>query len=631
MKLRSLIAAVLLAGAAAVGAQSWSDISTSGNYLWGEGLGDTPEAADQQALAMLIRQVKVNVSDRMELRDEMKRRGSKASFDQTVSHLISSYSAAALENTKALNMGKENGQYKVGRYIARADMDKIFASRRKKITDMVRAAERAEKQGKVDVALRNLSWAFSLLKSTPDANAQEMSGRPLMTLIPERIDDILSDLKVSIDATDGTEMDLLFNFKGIPVNSVDYRFNDGGFWSNLCSAQDGFGRIDLSPGSPTDRITVEIECNYVDQADLDDEIRLVMNSIEPITPRRATIDVNSRGSKTAKEDNALVNTGAMVIGSSTPTPAPTAAPAPAVDPRKTFTEVDPEDFRLPDRLADDAEYRARMERLLAAVAAKRHNDAAEMLTPDARRMYNRLLNYGNAKLISKENMTFWPMGDGRVVCRGAMMNFRFRSGSKRNFSQELVVGFNKEGLIDNIGFGLGQTTTNDILGQSAYPEQIRQILLTFMENYQTAFALKDLDYINSIFADGAIIITATVRPGSKAKDSFNIGGDRIEYNRLDKQGYMARLENTFKSREYVTLRFNNARVRRANSGGEVYGIQLEQDYFSPSYCDHGYLFLELNLNNMAEPQIIVRTWQPKPDPKFGLFNENDFPIQQYDD
>ncbi|MBP3534633.1 MAG: LPP20 family lipoprotein, partial [Muribaculaceae bacterium] len=160
MKLRSLLAAALVMCAAAAGAQSWSEISTSGNYLWGEGVGDTPEAADQQALAMLIRQVKVNVSDRMSLRDEMKRQGRTANYEQTVSHLIDSYSAAALDNTKALNMGKEGNQYKIGRYIARAEVDKIFASRRKKVVDMVKAADRAEQQGKVDVALRNLSWAF---------------------------------------------------------------------------------------------------------------------------------------------------------------------------------------------------------------------------------------------------------------------------------------------------------------------------------------------------------------------------------------------------------------------------------------------------------------------------------------
>lgn len=629
MKLRSLLAAALVMCAAAAGAQSWSEISTSGNYLWGEGMGDTPEAADQQALAMLIRQVKVNVSDRMSLRDEMKRQGRTANYEQTVSHLIDSYSAAALDNTKALNMGKEGNQYKIGRYIARSEVDKIFASRRKKVVDMVKAADRAEQQGKVDVALRNLSWAFSLLKSTPDANAQELSGRPLMTLIPERMEEILSNIKVSIDGHDGTEMDLLFNYKGKPVNSLDYRFNDGGFWSNLCGAQDGFARIDLSPGSPMDKITVEIECNYVEQADLDDEIRMVMASIEPVTLSRATINVTDRGSKTAPVDNALVNTGSMVIGGPAAT-ASTAAPAVA-DPRNTFTEVDPEDFRLPDRLSDPGAYAGKMEELLKAVASKRHADVAALLTPDGQRMYNRLLKYGNATLINKENMTYWPTGDGRVICRGAMLNFRFRSGSKRNFSQELVIGFNAEGLIDNIAFGLGQTSTNDILGQSAYPEQIRQILLTFMENYQTAFALKDLGYLKSIFADGAIIITGTVKPGVKAKDRLNIGGEHIVYNRLNKQEYMDRLERTFASREYVTLRFNNARVRRANSGGEIYGIQLEQDYFSPSYCDHGYLFLELNLNDIKEPQIIVRTWQPKPDPKFGLFNENDFPIQQYDD
>lgn len=58
--------------------------------------------------------------------------------------------------------------------------------------------------------------------------------------------------------------------------------------------------------------------------------------------------------------------------------------------------------------------------------------------------------------------------------------------------------------------------------------------------------------------------------------------------------------------------------------GELYGIQIRQDYFSTYYGDSGYLFLMVDLNNPEEPIIHVRTWQPERDPNFGIISAGHF-------
>lgn len=63
---------------------------------------------------------------------------------------------------------------------------------------------------------------------------------------------------------------------------------------------------------------------------------------------------------------------------------------------------------------------------------------------------------------------------------------------------------------------------------------------------------------------------------------------------------------------------------KAGRGGEVYGIQIKQDYYSTNYGDTGYLFLMVDLNNPDEPIIKVRTWQEEPDPVDGLYDLMDF-------
>ena len=83
---------------------------------------------------------------------------------------------------------------------------------------------------------------------------------------------------------------------------------------------------------------------------------------------------------------------------------------------------------------------------------------------------------------------------------------------------------------------------------------------------------------------------------------------------------MKKLQYIFKSNEFINIRFADNQIRKSGVGGEVYGIQIKQDYFSSSYGDTGYLFLMVDLNNPEEPLIHVRTWQPEKDPDFGLID-----------
>ena len=91
------------------------------------------------------------------------------------------------------------------------------------------------------------------------------------------------------------------------------------------------------------------------------------------------------------------------------------------------------------------------------------------------------------------------------------MSFSFRNGTKTTFVEDVVFTFNAAGKIDNVAFGLGKDTENDILKRKvAWKEQTREQLMEFLENYKTAYCLKRLDYIKDIFADDAIIIVGNV-------------------------------------------------------------------------------------------------------------------------
>lgn len=208
------------------------------------------------------------------------------------------------------------------------------------------------------------------------------------------------------------------------------------------------------------------------------------------------------------------------------------------------------------------------------------------------------------------------------------MSFSFRHGMRKSFVEEVVFSFDNDGIINNISFGLGKTAEADILGKGVWSEEARFAIMNFLENYQTAYALKRLDYISSIFDDDDVIITGTVIhvPAKRLEDMQGMvfAHDIIKYNRHTKDTYLKHLKKSFDSKEYINLRFSSNDVRKLGKGGELYAIQISQEYYSLNYGDKGYLFLMVDINDPKNPIIKVRTWQPEKDPDFGIYGPEHF-------
>ena len=221
-----------------------------------------------------------------------------------------------------------------------------------------------------------------------------------------------------------------------------------------------------------------------------------------------------------------------------------------------------------------------------------------------------------------DSLLFIPSND-EVICRSVPMSFYFENNN-RNFVENVCFVFNGDTLIDGISFGLDKTAAKDILYQPSWDEYARKILIEFLENYKTAYALKRLDYLRQIFDDDAYIVIGKVteRPPQRADaDVKYINNKYVQQYQRSKEKYLEELERCFKSNEYINIRFAENRIEKAGKGGEVYGIHIQQDYYSTNYGDSGYLFLLVDLNDPKQPIIKVRVWMPERDPDFwGLSN-----------
>ena len=196
--------------------------------------------------------------------------------------------------------------------------------------------------------------------------------------------------------------------------------------------------------------------------------------------------------------------------------------------------------------------------------------------------------------------------------------------------EDVVFTFNSDHKINNISFGLEQDAVQDILYKGSWDEKARLAMMQFLENYKTAYALKRLDYIETIFDDDAVIITGKKvykvpkgQPGQEQTLTTK-GIETIKYNRMNKTEFLRHLKMCFDGKQFINIRFAENRVRKMAVGGELYAIEISQDYFSSNYGDKGYLFLMVDINDPKQPIIKVRTWQPEKDPKFGLYGPGDF-------
>lgn len=604
--LRQTLTVLLLLAGTQAWAQSWEQIKADKNYVWGEGRGTTVAEADRRALSDLVGQICTQVSADFEMLTEEQHAGDDVLDSKTyVKNRLNTYSQATLTNTERFILKNEPDAV-VGRAIKTNEIARIFESRMAKAKDMVQTGLRAEAVGKADDALRNYYWAFALVRSLQHPNEVTMTDddgqqHRLMVWIPELMNSVFDNLRVSVVRHEDNDVDLAISYKGRPVTSVDYTYFDGRDWSPINSAKDGRGVLELAPGNTSASYQLKFEYEYQSEAHIDKEVEEVLRVVASRALKKSYQQVDAHPQQEAR----------------------------VFQTRQTFSQTEPAAKAAPTAVSNSTSYARAFDDVLQAIRSKNIQQASRHFTTQGLDIFQRLTHsYGTARIVGTPQPTFYPMADGSVVARGVQMSFTFRTGVRKSFVEDMVFTFNPSGRIDNVAFGLGKIAEDDILNKGGWSETARKVLMEFLENYKTAYALKRLDYIETIFDDDAVIIVANVAKRSTAPASergATFANDRIiRYNRYSKDQYLKNLARCFGSNEYINIRFENNDVAHLTKGGEVYAIQISQDYYSSSYGDKGYLMLIVDVNDPKHPLIKVRTWQPEKDPNFGLYGPGDF-------
>lgn len=595
MKRLTLVLGIIITMALTVTAQGVDGIKRNSSYLYGEGGGVTLQAAKEAALADLIQKISVTVHSDFTSKERELNQDGNVTSDAEYQSIIRSYSTATLTNVKTIVL-KPEPDASVFLYIAKSEIDRIFESRVAKAKEFVGNADEALKNGQIDDALRYYYWSYCLVKSLRYPNEAKIfvdgQERSLLAWLPTRIDDVMGKVKVQSRRTADNTYEITATYDGRPVRSMDYTYFDGVDNSPVYSILDGKGLVELRPGMAMDAVQLKLEYEFRGLSRNDSEVEAVVGAMKPAVYRRAYHRVALDGAASPAESTLTDVNGSMQ------------SPLALTDMGTLGTAV--------------------MKPVMQALRSGSIEQCRKKFTAEGWEEFSKLMGYGKVTLMDDIHLDYFADGDC-VVCRGLPVSCRFNRGRVFNEKLSFYIDSNSK-QITHIAMGLGREAMNDVvLGHLDWSEKSRTRIVGFLEDYRTAYATKNLEYLDKVFDDNAVIVLGKrlqVAPQLNKEGYMN--NHRVQFTQLTKREFLRNLRRQFQSKDYINLHFSQNRIYQLQKGVERYGIEIKQDYYSSNYGDTGYLTLIFDLTNPDQPVIHVRTWQEQPDPNFGVVSPADF-------
>jgi len=578
-----------------------SELQNSGEYLYGMGEADSYEKATDLALKNLISKVSVKVEADFTRKDSEDENG----FKSRVERNINTYSSTTLYNVPDI-MEQSIDKTVVWRYLKKTDLDKIFAARKQKILSYYNCGLEAETKNQIGDALRNYYWSFELLSTYPEKESlcPENENITLQTRLPNKISSLLDGTIFNLQhiyrdvEKNRKVLKYYVTYSGKNVTNLNYRYytsTDG--WSKYTSVNDGLAYIELPLDYSDPKLTMQIQYRYEQAANFDKEVQKVLAGIE------ADYFNNNQRELILIGEEEEINSEKLTLDVFN------------IRKNETVTKLKEKDI---------------MEEVIKGIQKGNKEDIKGYFTETGYSDYENILCYGQAEVLEDKFQMLLEESDTEKQFRNLPMRFSF-PGSDTEFIERVNFKFDDKGKIKGITFSLSDRAIRDIMAKDERmwkPEEKYQ-LINFIEYYKTAYCLEDINYIDNIFAENALIIVGRVLKN----DDFEIENitntidkDKAEYIRYEKDEYIEHLRQVFAANEYINLQFEDSNIKHYSNDPDsaLYAIQIKQNYSSQNYGDQGYLFLMMDLQDIEKPKIYIRTWQPEKFADGTVFGVDDF-------
>jgi len=578
-------------------------IRNSGNYYWGTGTGANYNEARQNALASLSESIQVEIKHNF----ETVVREVNGNLEEYVRSVVTTYSSAILRDYETKVLKEEPGKWEVMVYISKQKLEDYYRILEQSINDYIYNALRAERDLRIADALRYYYWALLLTRGHPDNEKLRntfggYAEEALYLGLQDRINSMLSAIYITITAVRTfdnpvrKEVDLQFTYQNKRIQDLDYTYWIGDGFSGLMSAGNGIGVVTFDGDFTNNLRSIRflIEYQYRNKAETERNVNRMFENI----------DLLPFFSKAERNVPIISGQPGLVVS----------------------TKRTPHFQKIGSGLPEFEKCKLVVDEVLEAIREKNYPVAQKNFTTEGYAMFQKLIAGGNVTVLDQQMDTLQMVKVGnQLMVRSVPMLFAYHN-SRERFVEHVVFTFDESQQISSLSFALGDVAISDIVNKPTGFGTLEEkyFLINFMENYKTAFALKRLDYIESIFSDDALIIVGHVV--KKAPDAENpwLNNEIVKFNTYTKQQYISNLAANFRRNEFINIRFEENTVRKTERDDKIYGIQIAQHYYSSTYADKGFLFLMIDLNDTINPKIYVRTWQPDKNPDGSIYGLEDF-------
>lgn len=569
-------------------------------YMWAIGTGPTKEIADKNAINSLSQ---LGMTQTTIIDNEFSNVNTGQDAQSTMSTKATSVgiSNLALDKARVIFLAPQAGMEVALRFMTREDWDKRDEDTKIKINNYIDSAKFAFS---VEDQLRYYSWANILMSGYTKGDIQ-IDGHHAGPMLQSKVREILNNIKVSIIAIEEDKQNknypykvmLDFIYNGSPLPSITYSYFDGSGTVSDEMVKDGRAMIQMKKLPESFNINID----YI----MEDLARQAEPAVVVLAPRtapfkEATKEVFTKGFRAKSE----VDTNSDKVNSVV-----------AKQLKKQAA-----DYAAVTEVKDDAQapYRKIMSDIVASFSSISAVNIRPHFTDSAWSEYQKIVAEGNPTLARTPSWTFAEL-DSLVICREMPIKLNFKGNKK--FVEDVVFRVNKKTKkIESLAYKLSLNTEKHIMAKE-WNERDRLTLITFLEDYRTAYCLRDIEYINKVFSNDAYIIVGKVLQQSKKKYNDNtelINQDgKVVYTQYSKEEYLVNLKKSFMSKEFVNIRFEECNVGKGYNAKEgIYAVQVRQLYYSNNYSDDGILTLAIDMRNDVNPLVRVRVWQQERDVEY---------------
>ena len=567
------------------------------SYMWAIGTGITKEEADKNAINSLS-QLGMTQTTIIDNNFSNVSTGSDAQSTMSTKATSVGISNLSLDKARVIFLAPQAGMEVALRFMTREDWDRRHEETKLKIESYIESAKFAFS---VEDQLRYYSWANILMTGYTKGDIK-IDGLHAGPVLQSNIRNILNNIKVSVIAIEEDKQNknypykvmLDFLYDGAPLPSITYSYFDGSGTVSDEMVKDGRAMVQMKKLPESFNINIDYT--------MEDLARQAEPAVVVLSPRTAPFkeaikEVYTKGFRAKGEVDTNSDKVKSVVAQQLKKQSADYA---------TITEVK-EDAQAP--------YRRILSDIVASFSSVSAVNIRPHFTDRAWREYQMIVAEGNPTLARTPNWTFAEL-DSLVICREMPIKLNFKGNKK--FVEDVVFRVNKNTKkIESVAYKLSQNTEKHIMAKE-WVERDRRTLITFLEDYRTAYCLRDIDYINKVFSNDAYIIVGKVLQQSKKK--YNDNNELIDtegkvvYTQLSKQEYLVNLKKSFLSKEFVNIRFDDCNVAKGyNAKDGIYAVQVRQLYYSNNYSDDGILTLAIDMRNDVNPLVRVRVWQVERD------------------